>query len=151
MLETSANMDYITNDGRLLVNVYDDKSLFAEFWMGWLFHKVGPAYEAFGKVMPRIFESGMIDHYKRKTWLVVSFCCTFCCQKFIILIFFRRKMKLLFGKPQDKSVFSGAINAEISSLKMEPFYGTFIMAGLFLGLAILAFLGELVMGGGKGR
>ena len=63
-------MTYSTRDRKLLVNLFDERSLFMNFWMGWMFHKVGPAYEAIGKVLPRIFEGGMIDHYKRRTWYI---------------------------------------------------------------------------------
>ena len=38
---------------------------------------------------------------------------------------------------------------EIASLKMGPFYGTFMGFGILMGLAMLAFLGELVKGRGR--
>ena len=50
------------------INIYDGKSLSMESWQGWLFHKVGPAFEAIGKVIPRMVEAGMFGHWERKTW-----------------------------------------------------------------------------------
>ena len=49
-LETAANIDYTSGDGRLLVNIFEERSLIMELWMGWVFHKVRNHKKDFKKV-----------------------------------------------------------------------------------------------------
>ena len=60
----------------------------------------------------------------------------------------RRKMRLVFGRGLNLSSTAESTN-RFSPLELEPFYGTFIVVGSLLAVAVMIFIGEIMKGNRK--